>query len=745
MKTEQKIGDWELVRQLNSGGMGQLWQARKVFATGDTRVVAIKLLKPEGVLNPRVRDALLTEAGIQMRLQHPNIPKVVDVGVHEGLPYLVMDYIAGRDLKQLLEKLREQEATLDAPLVAHIVREAAYALQYAHTFEVDRVPQNVVHRDVASKNIMVDGRGGVFVVDFGVAEAASHQTSRNYIKGTMLYMAPEHALGFPTAQSDAWGLGTVLWELLENRVFRADVSPDELRRVSLEGWVPPLTHPEQVHDVLRFLVEGLLRKDPHERLSLADVISHLEGSDFPPRRTALQAVMRRCFGASVMQSGQTLHDFVFSPELNQTMAAAQVAKDASPLAKEEEPWADKVFGKGGIPPLVPTSSTQPIAPRALQDEDSRELAAPDQGATRSDSAPLQPVAEASETQAATSAESQPSATVLLGRDPLGNERPAATTYLQPPFAEDYPAAPATTERIPPPMDSAPVARSHGRTTPAEFSPAAPPSASYDSEPVPQARPQAVAGPGLAPTSSPHVYGTEVAVATPVPPRSRARSGALIGLLGVVGLFLLAWVVSATRHDDPSDGESNIAARVEDPSEGTLPSLTIASDPGSVQAQSVKEPLAVSAAEQPPPSRPVEPLEPEPEPKPVVPDVGTSQAPSVAADAPADPVVPTTEQPTEPRPSKPKAKPRPAPRSQLFIAIGFVEVMAISIGGSERVLRMRGTDTAKIAVRPGRRTVRWGPPGKLTNSKRVLIEKGTDYKVMLGSKGPTFSPIPGGGQ
>ncbi|MEX1366310.1 MAG: serine/threonine-protein kinase, partial [Nannocystaceae bacterium] len=270
MRTGVRIGEWELVRQLNSGGMGQVWQARKVFATGDFRVAAIKLLLPAKVLDQRSRDALHAEARIQMRLQHDNIPKVLDVGVHEGLPYLAMDYIAGRDLSQLLARLRDRGTLLDPKIAAHVARCVAYALHYAHNFEVDGVRQAVIHRDVASKNIMVSGRGGVFVLDFGVAESKGHETSHNWVKGTLLYMAPEHIQGFPSPASDVFGLGTILWEMLEGRVFRAEVAGPELRAKVNEGWVPALTRPG-IPDELRFLVEGMLRKDPRDRLTTDEV------------------------------------------------------------------------------------------------------------------------------------------------------------------------------------------------------------------------------------------------------------------------------------------------------------------------------------------------------------------------------------------------------------------------------------------------------------------------------------------
>lgn len=197
MKRGIKIGEYLLSELLSSGGMGQVWLAHREFEGGGQSAVAIKFPHAAGVLEPRTRESLHDEARLQMRLQHPNIPRVTDMGVHEGLPYFVMDYVAGRSLAQLLSHMRDIATPLRYELVAHIAREIGYALRYAHTFEMNGVWQQIIHRDVAPKNVLVSGQGGVYVVDFGISESIRVQSSRNHIKGTLLYMAPEHALGFP--------------------------------------------------------------------------------------------------------------------------------------------------------------------------------------------------------------------------------------------------------------------------------------------------------------------------------------------------------------------------------------------------------------------------------------------------------------------------------------------------------------------------------------------------------------------
>jgi eukaryotic-like serine/threonine-protein kinase len=305
MKPGTEIGHYVLAELLNEGGMGQVWLAHREFEGGGRSAVAIKFPHAEGVDDSDVRDSLRDEALLQMQMQHSNIPRVIDMGVHEGLPYFVMNFIAGHTLAQLLARLRDIGTRLRFELVAHIAREIGYALRYAHGCEIDGVVRQVIHRDVAPKNVLISGQGAVYVLDFGVAEAAGLHSSPSHIEGTLLYMAPEHALGFPTPESDGWGLGAIMWEMIEGRQFRAEVEADELRRAANEGRHEPLTR-AGIPEALRFVTEGLLRVDERARLTLDEVLRPLETPEFPVQRTALADLLERCFGGLVHPAGQML-------------------------------------------------------------------------------------------------------------------------------------------------------------------------------------------------------------------------------------------------------------------------------------------------------------------------------------------------------------------------------------------------------------------------------------------------------
>lgn len=752
MKKGVLIGEWELVRQLNTGGMGQVWQAKKVFSTGDSRVAAIKILRPSGVLDPRSRKGLLTEAGIQMQLQHDNIPKVLDVGVHEGLPYLVMDYISGRDLAQVMSKLRDLGIQMPHLVAAHVTREVGYALDYAHTFDIAGVCQNVIHRDIAPKNIMVSGKGGVYVLDFGVAEASSHKTSNNAVKGTLLYMAPEHALGFPTPKSDAWGLGTVLWEMLENRVFRSEVDPKDLRKAANEGWVSPLTR-RGIPDVLRFLVEGLLRKDERDRLSILEVLEHLEQPEFPPQRTVLAGLMQRGFGKAVLRSGQTQHEFEISDELDRALAAAELAKKGLPTQEAPTSWSGEAFARAGAPHVVARStlivSKPPPAPDDSEDvtgQHVRPTAVDDPEATQGE--PNGQDFEAQATQRLTPPSSRRAPKVI-------------TEVLDTPRAESDElralGRPETTERVEPPRaEPVPATVEESESEPA-------PSEDHDPGRQDETGPMPVTM--TAPDEAPMVA---------VGPRAAARRRGLPIALSVFGTLVLGFAMVFALWplgDEVTDAEDEGAIAADHSSAGGAAQSPPKLEP---TPTAVQEPAAMVPAPSSAPSTPAPgpgegddlPVEPE-QPRPDESEDAPSETPSSATDAKPTPgpaerpeptAAPETTEPepepepapsTEPTPSteparRPKpAKPTPVVKSTLNMALGFVDAIEVNIGGTKRTLRREGPDTATIVMRPGLKTVRWRKPdGEWHSAGQVRIVEGTDYKVYVGSKGPTFEPIGG---
>jgi serine/threonine protein kinase len=326
MKPGLEIGNYVLAELLDQGGTSDVWLAYRELEAGGRTTVAIKFPHAAGVLDPRVRDGLDDEARLRMQLQHSNIPRVIDMGLHEGLPYFVMDYISGRSLAELLARLRELDTPLRFEVVAHIAREIGYALRYAHGFELDGVSRPVLHRDVAPKSVLLSRQGAIYVVGFGIAEAAGTHSSSGSAKGTPRYESPEHAMGFPTPKSDGWGLGAIMWEMIEGRPFRAEVEDDDLRRAAKQGTHDPLTR-EGIPEVLQQVTDGLLQVDDRERLTLDEALRLLEAPELPVQRMALADVLKSSFGDTLHRPGGSRPDAERSDASERPLAAAKVLDD----------------------------------------------------------------------------------------------------------------------------------------------------------------------------------------------------------------------------------------------------------------------------------------------------------------------------------------------------------------------------------------------------------------------------------
>ena len=209
----QKIGPYEILGRLGSGGMGL------VFSAWDARLhrdVAIKLLKDE-YLNPTMRSRFLGEARAASRLNHPNICTIFDIGEEQDCPYMVMELLKGETLRGLM-----QQGPIATEAILQVATQAADALSVAHE-------QGIVHRDIKPANVvLVDKPNGTFqtkVLDFGLAkvdtglDAHSGLTTTGMTVGTVSYMSPEQARGeLLDGRSDLFSLGVVLYEMATRKL-----------------------------------------------------------------------------------------------------------------------------------------------------------------------------------------------------------------------------------------------------------------------------------------------------------------------------------------------------------------------------------------------------------------------------------------------------------------------------------------------------------------------------------------------
>lgn len=221
------FGKYKIQRRLAVGGMGEVFLAHD----GVGKPVILKALLPELASQPDFVRQFFDEAKLVARLSHPNIVGVFEVGTWDGTHYMVMEYIAGRTVAELIDRSAELRLTIPDAVVARIAVGVATGLHHAHlaTDEQGRV-MGIVHRDISPQNVMISEQGSVRVLDFGVARGTHQQTktSTGMLKGKLNYMAPEYlARGEATPHIDQWSLGVVLWELVtRRRLFKSnDATP----------------------------------------------------------------------------------------------------------------------------------------------------------------------------------------------------------------------------------------------------------------------------------------------------------------------------------------------------------------------------------------------------------------------------------------------------------------------------------------------------------------------------------------
>ena len=248
----QQLGNYQLIRLLGEGGFAEVYLGEHIHLGTQA---AIKLLHTQ-LISDDV-DKFRTEARTIARLLHPNIVRVLEFGIEDKTPYLVMDYAPKGTLRQLHPKGQ----ILPLPTVISYVKQIAEALQCAHD-------EKLVHRDVKPENMLVGRRGEILLSDFGIALVAqsSRYQSTQDMTGTIAYMSPEQIQGKPRPASDQYSLGVVVYELLSGQLpFQG---PGEVALVHQHLYVQPRSLRELVKDIspdVEAVTMRTLAKDPRDR------------------------------------------------------------------------------------------------------------------------------------------------------------------------------------------------------------------------------------------------------------------------------------------------------------------------------------------------------------------------------------------------------------------------------------------------------------------------------------------------
>lgn len=254
------IGRYEIIRELGQGGMAIVYLARDPYMK---REVAVKLLSGKLTDDPEFRTRFQREASVVAMLEHPYIVPVYDFGYHEERSYIVMRYMQGGSLADVI---RRQKTLLPSD-AAHIMERMGAALDEAHR-------HNIIHRDFKPQNILMDAQGETFLGDFGLFKVADRTgaISSAYILGTADYMSPEQVHGDEEIdkRTDVYAMGVALFEMLSGQLPFQDDIPTRLMMKHVLDPVPDITAiVPDLPPAMDAIITRAMAKDPKARYATA--------------------------------------------------------------------------------------------------------------------------------------------------------------------------------------------------------------------------------------------------------------------------------------------------------------------------------------------------------------------------------------------------------------------------------------------------------------------------------------------
>ncbi len=317
MSPYDRIGNYEPLLRLASGGMGVVYVARRVGAAGFERLVVLKQLHRHLLANADHFATLRDEARLASRLHHPNVVSVIDVVESGGELTLVLDYVESISLMALQEAALARGESLSPAVVARVMIDTLAGMHAAHeATDIDGRRLQIIHRDVSPQNILVGVDGTSRLIDFGIAKAAAHDadTTGGVLKGKLRYMSPEQVNQGPLdRRTDIFSAGVVLYEALTGeRLFRAEDDGDLILSILLCDVPPPSSKVPGLSPALDAVLSTALQRDRDARFataaefqealeraiapaaprSVARMLDELAGPELAERRARVSALSR---------------------------------------------------------------------------------------------------------------------------------------------------------------------------------------------------------------------------------------------------------------------------------------------------------------------------------------------------------------------------------------------------------------------------------------------------------------------
>lgn len=367
------IGRYTVYGEIASGGMATVHIGRMVGEVGFAKLVAIKHLHSHLAKDPEFLDMFLDEVRLAGRIVHPNVVQPLDVVVTGNEVFLVMEYIHGESLSQLLRLVRQDAGQVPLGVTSSILGGALAGLHAAHEAKDEQGrPLEIVHRDVSPQNLLVGVDGIARVIDFGIAKASNqaHSTRAGDLKGKLAYMAPEQLKGKPiTRRTDVYAASIVLWECLSGvRLFDADATSLGSIMSAQAMVVPPSHHNPEVSAALDEVVLKGLAVNPDLRFGTALELATALGDVLPGApQTQVGTWVASVAAESIAHRKARIEEIERSgaDRASRPTAASLLSggfsrvEELSASLLTQEPSSPSVRSKSGPPPPTPHKPAPP--------------------------------------------------------------------------------------------------------------------------------------------------------------------------------------------------------------------------------------------------------------------------------------------------------------------------------------------------------------------------------------------------
>lgn len=338
---QTSIGNYTLLSELASGSFGRVYLAQHAVLTN--RTVALKLMQSTPLNSQGEREQFIHEARVLEVLHHPYILPIIDVGIHEGVPYIVSEYAAQGSLRRRLQQYGNQPFPPEVALT--ILGQVGQALQYVHQ-------HNIIHRDIKPENILFNTRGEALLADFGLAAMLS-STSIKFTNsaGTPHYMAPEQFQDIISRESDQYALGCIAYELFTGqRVYNASDAVSLMYKHVMTQPTPPSQHNPSITPQIEQAILKALAKQRHERHADVQAFLFALGISLP---------------SNTQPSFQPQTDFSTPPQSN-LVAPQQFVQPSSHLLVQQQSFTNNTAYTGQTYQQMPFASQLTTSPATYQ-------------------------------------------------------------------------------------------------------------------------------------------------------------------------------------------------------------------------------------------------------------------------------------------------------------------------------------------------------------------------------------------